>query len=81
MPAVAALNEGRDRNPGDTRRAATTVPSHRRCLSLNEGRDRNPGDTRTSQRYLCQESLGALNEGRDRNPGDTHDLRPVAGRL
>ena len=73
-----ALNEGRDRNPGDTRHSSRSTKGRDRnpgdtrswrpiaaCIStaLNEGRDRNPGDTRRSGL--------SLNEGRDRNPGDT----------
>ena len=39
---MGTLNEGRDRNPGDTRSPSTRSAS---SASLNEGRDRNPGDT------------------------------------
>ena len=38
-----ALNEGRDRNPGNTSRSGHHNRAHR--TTLNEGRDRNPGDT------------------------------------
>ena len=44
MAWTCTLNEGRDRNPGDTSR----IPSRELPRgSLNEGRDRNPGDTAT----------------------------------
>ena len=59
--APRALNEGRDRSPGDTRnrsldgatragerstKAGTVVPATlRNRYALNEGRDRSPGDT------------------------------------
>ena len=37
-----SLNEGRGRDPGDTRHPLPSHPAHR---SLNEGRGRDPGDT------------------------------------
>ena len=44
--AMHALNEGRDRNPGDTGRpASVSMMRGGISSSLNEGRDRNPGDT------------------------------------
>ena len=38
-----ALNEGRDRSPGDT---LASLPGPGVLSTLNEGRDRSPGDTR-----------------------------------
>ena len=47
----AALNEGRGRNPGDTR--ASTGMSRSGPLALNEGRGRNPGDTGQGTSRRC----------------------------
>ena len=70
------LNEGRDVNPGDTRRPredAADDPST--ASALNEGRDVNPGDT-------TRQGAAQRNEGRDVNPGDTRaglDRRAALG--
>ena len=40
---LVALNEGRDRSPGDR---LSTSPRLCHATTLNEGRDRSPGDSR-----------------------------------
>ena len=68
--AVAALNEGRGANPGDT----PGLGRHRAApAALNEGRGANPGDTPGLGRHRA--APAALNEGRGANPGDTEKVR------
>ena len=71
------LNEGRDRNPGDT--GSLNADADSRPRTLNEGRDRNPGDT-GSLNADADSRPRTLNEGRDRNPGDTRCRRRAAPR-
>ena len=71
---VLALNEGRDRSPGDT--CDAIYPTSALRCSLNEGRDRSPGDTWERHRTRATPAR-PLNEGRDRSPGDTGPYLPV----
>ena len=67
--AAPALNEGRSRNPGDTRAGRGRRPSG---STLNEGRSLNSGDTRQSGPWaICTTSL---NEGR--SPHARRHMRP-----
>ena len=62
-PSGRPLNEGRDRDPGDTRPLAegTGAPKHAQ---------RRPG-SRPRRHLTRRRSSSTLNEGRDRDPGDT----------
>ena len=76
------LNEGRDRNPGDTAgHLCPLVPEvrlHRRARSTKAGTvipatpAGHPASWAKSRRHAASRSL---NEGRDRNPGDTDARR------
>ena len=66
MGNPSSLNEGRGRDPGDTRGCSSTPDSRQ---PLNEGRGRDPGDT--CPQLWQPHGPTPLNEGRGRDPGDT----------
>ena len=73
MAPGAALNEGRSRNPGDTRDRRAAVLA---CGStLNEGRSRNPGDTSLASYCRDRGIAQRRPEPKPRRHGDALSLR------
>ena len=76
MGNPSSLNEGRGRDPGDTRGCSSTPDSRQ---PLNEGRGRDPGDT--CPQLWQPHGPTPLNEGRGRDPGDTFTLTTYYGAM